>query len=229
MSRSFTTLLRGNMWPSRTYDGGKVTILDLFNSNEVSVEEMDGVMADLGYESQRVEVRCSKSLELKLIDESENVAHESETGVNENTDTGNVLVDAVNTFEERDVEDLGPICFKGLALAILYKAKYSEHRGGGSGTLSSGTKGKKVASKKNTRSKGNTFTATKKSHAKEKMLQERTKQKVKVMFKLKMMQFIQVVFKVQSSGVEVVSSSSQPTLPTWTKNEISAARMIASP
>ncbi|GKF39390.1 hypothetical protein Tco_0119451, partial [Tanacetum coccineum] len=55
------------------------------------------------------EVRCSKSLELKLIDESENearenVAHESETGVNENTNTGNVLVDAVNTFEERDVE-----------------------------------------------------------------------------------------------------------------------------
>nr|GEV96680.1 zinc finger, CCHC-type [Tanacetum cinerariifolium] len=129
------------MWPSRTYDGGKVTILDLFNSNEVSVEEMDSVMADLGYEvgkanyyyflksgsslgdgslvcttlvrPQRVEVRCSKSLELKLIDESENkahenAAHESETGVNENTDTGNVLVDAVNTFEERDVE------FKGL-------------------------------------------------------------------------------------------------------------------
>nr|GEZ78133.1 transposase, MuDR, MULE transposase domain protein [Tanacetum cinerariifolium] len=63
-------------WPGRVYDGGNVTIVDLVESNEVYVEEMDSVMVDLGYEAGKT----NHHYFLKLGSNLDHVEEEVSTG-----------------------------------------------------------------------------------------------------------------------------------------------------
>ncbi|GJV35297.1 hypothetical protein Tco_1407774 [Tanacetum coccineum] len=76
-------------WPGRSYDEGKVNIVDLVDIDEVLVEEMDSLMVQMSY---------ARTINRK------SEGYDTEDEVTENIKDGNVLVDKDNIIEEPGVE-----------------------------------------------------------------------------------------------------------------------------